>query len=346
MSGGVDSSAAACLVSRKQRAIGITLKLHAGRDEGDNPCCSLEAAADAKRLCRLLGMPHYTLDFQQLFQEKVVRDFVESYASGRTPNPCARCNEFIKFGPLLRMADQLGVKTMATGHYAKTRYNPETGRYELHRGADRAKDQSYFLYPLKQKELGRIRFPLGDFTKEEARRIVSEMDPKVAHKRESQELCFTGGGDYRPFLLRFVRSFPGAILDPEGRTLGKHKGAPFYTIGQRRGLGLAAGEPLYVKAVNAQENTLTVAPREACLVREVRVAELNWVSISKPSGPFSCEVQIRYRQRPVAATVEPCQEEVLVRFKEGVFAPAPGQAAVFYRGSLLLGGGTIQADRG
>ncbi len=339
MSGGVDSSlTAALLVEAGHEVIGVTL--HLWKEGGT--CCSLDAAEAARRICRHLGIPHHTLNFQDRFEREVVAPYVEAYLSGRTPNPCVRCNQRVKLRPLLRHVRTLfGCDALATGHYA--RIEPREGRHALLRGIDRRKDQSYFLYTLRAEELPHLLFPLGGWTKEEVRREAARRGLDRFARPESFDTCFVGG-DYRAFLRRRAggRIRPGPILDLEGRVLGEHRGLPFYTVGQRKGLGVAAGVPLYVVALDPARNALIVGPREAVQVRRLRLAEVTFTWPAPPRPPFEARVQVRYRSRPLPARIERTADGAWeVRFLEPAWAAAPGQSAVFYRDDEVLGGGVV-----
>lgn len=339
MSGGGDSSVAALLLKESgHEVLGATLNLwsYAGRLEPYNNCCSLEVAAVARQL----GIEHRFLDYGELFKREVVEHFVREYLEGRTPNPCIRCNTLVRFPALLKEAERLGCEYLATGHHA--RVSEEDGVYHLLRGRDPGKDQSYFLSGLTQRELGRLLFPIGDYHKEEVLALAREAGLKIK-ERESQDLCFVPHGDYRSFLLESSRDGirPGEIVDLEGRVIGCHKGLPFYTIGQRKGLGLATAERLYVVRLDPAENRVIVGPEERLYSKVLIAKEVNWVA-EEPAGRMEAEVKVRYRSRPVAAQLEPLGEErVKVIFKEPQRAVTPGQAAVFYRGERVLGGGVI-----
>jgi tRNA-specific 2-thiouridylase len=355
MSGGGDSSVAALLLKESgHEVLGATLNLwsYAGRLEPYNNCCSLEVAAVARQL----GIEHRFLDYGELFKREVVEYFVREYLEGRTPNPCIRCNTLVRFPALLAEAEKLGCEYLATGHHARVSWCPylslgyeEGGVYCLMRGRDPEKDQSYFLYGLTQGELGRLLFPIGDYHKREVLALAREAGLKIK-ERESQDLCFVPHGDYRSFLYpndghRLESSRDGIrlgeIVDLEGRMIGCHKGLPFYTIGQRKGLGLATAERLYVTALDPQSNRVIVGPEESLYSKGLIAKEVNWIA-EGPAGEIEAAVKVRYRSRPVAAQLEPLGEDrVKVIFKEPQRAVTPGQAAVFYRGELVLGGGVI-----
>ena len=346
MSGGVDSSvAAAALLAEGYQVVGATMKLLDLPDElyGDRGCCSLDAVRRAQAVCRRLGIPHYTLNFTADFEREVVAPFVAEYAAGRTPNPCLRCNMVVKWGELLRRARGAGCEYLATGHYAQVERGAE--RWLLRRGLDHAKDQSYALYGLSQESLAHTLLPLGELTKPQVREIAAGLGLPTAETEESQDLCFIPAGDYREFLRERIPFLPGPMVDEQGRVVGEHEGLAAYTVGQRKGLGLGGGgEPLFVLAKDAGENRLVVGPREHLERREVQVAEVNWLSRPAPEVGETVrgEVELRYRGRPIAAeiTVEEDARAAL-HLSEHDQAVTPGQAAVWYEGDLLLGGGTI-----
>jgi tRNA-specific 2-thiouridylase len=340
MSGGVDSStAAALLVERGYEVIGIMMRLWA---EGVNRCCSPEAVEDARRVCSILGIPFYLVNYEREFKHYVVDYFIREYSNGRTPNPCLACNRYIKFSRLLEMALALEANYLATGHYARVRRLD--GSYQLLRGVDKQKDQSYFLYMLGQKELSHILFPLGDYTKREVREIAMERGLPVAEKPESQDLCFVLDGDYRRFLRDHAPGAikPGPIVDTSGRVLGEHKGLAFYTIGQRRGLGIAAREPLYVLEVDAKRNAIVVGTKAELGKRELLATDVNFVSGKPPEGPIEVTAKIRYKAVEVPAILKPIGSEVILTFPRPLRDITPGQGVVFYQGDVVLGGGIIE----
>ncbi len=360
MSGGVDSSTVAAILREQGHAVvGLTMQLWNQRRlpqlSGDSPvqhrCCSLDDVYDARRVAQHLDFPHYVVNFEESFEKNVVRPFVEEYLHGRTPVPCTLCNNHVKFDPLLRTARQIGAARLATGHYARVRWNPETCRHELWRARDEAKDQSYFLFGLTQEQLAHTVFPLGELTKEDVRAIARRAALPVAEKAESQELCFVPSGNYVRFIGAYFAergeaqpSSDGEIVTTEGEVVGRHSGLHQFTVGQRRGLGLAAGRPFYVVALDAQRNRVIVGEegeqyRDACELRNV-----NWIAIEKLERPLRAIVKIRHKHIPAAATIEPNGETaVQVRFDLPQRAVTPGQAAVFYSGDCVLGGGWIDA---
>lgn len=346
LSGGVDSAVAcALLVQQGYEAVGLMMRLWAesGADRSPlNRCCSLEAIDDARAVCRHLGIPFYAINYELPFVDKVVAPFVVDYSRGLTPNPCLACNRQLKFGLLLQRALALDAHYLATGHYA--RVVRADGRFELRRGRDRDKDQSYALYMLGQDELAHVLLPVGDMLKEEVRGVAQDLALPVADKPESQEICFIADDDYRRFLQsRIPEAFrPGPIVDRAGRLLGQHQGLPCYTIGQRRGLGIAAAEPLYVLEIDVTRNTLVVGSERELGRRTLVAEEVSWVAGAAPAGPAQATVKIRLHGKESPATVTPLpQGRAKVAFAQPQRDITPGQAAVFYDGETVLGGGRI-----
>jgi tRNA-specific 2-thiouridylase len=341
LSGGVDSSvAAATLHQQGYEVVGLTLWLMKGKGQ----CCS-EGMVDAARLCEELEIPHHIVDTRDLFEQNIVNYLVSGYEAGITPLPCSQCNKAVKFGPMLHYAQQeLGIDRIATGHYAQITENSVTGRYELRRAVDPGKDQSYFLYDLSQEILSHTLFPLGAQTKAETRRMAAEFGLHTAEKPESQDLCLIEAhGSMRTFLDKYLAPQKGDIVDPAGRVLGQHDGIHHYTIGQRKGIGIAADRPLYVIGIDAVRNQVVVGDRDAAQTPDFTVQRVNWVSIAPPAAPIHAEVQVRYRSQPVGATIVPLPDQrVKVVFDEPQFSITPGQAAVWYHTDLLLGGGVIE----
>jgi tRNA-specific 2-thiouridylase len=342
MSGGVDSSVAACLLQEAgHEVVGSHLELvHTGGV--DHGCCGPQAEADARAVADLAGFPFEVVDMSEVFEDRVIDDFLAEHGSGRTPNPCVRCNERIKFGAFLELAASRGFDFVATGHYVRTARDPH-GRWHLYRGLDRAKDQSYVLHMLGQGELSRSLFPIGGQTKEETRAHARRLGLPVAGKPDSQELCFAPSGDAGAFLESRAPDLlrEGDVVDPAGRVLGRHGGAARYTVGQRRGLGVSTGERTYVLDVDATANRVVVGPSELLNRRGLEADRVNWV-VRRPDEPFEGTVKIRYRGRDVPAVVEPTGPSgTRVEFRSPQPAVTPGQAVVFYDGDEVLGGGTI-----
>ena len=344
LSGGVDSSvAAATLHHQGYEVIGLTLWLMKGKGQ----CCS-EGMVDAARLCEELGIPHHIVDSRDVFQENIIDYLVSGYEAGITPLPCSQCNRAVKFAPMLEYAKtELGTDKIATGHYARINYDSSSDRYQLLRAVDRNKDQSYFLYDLTQELLAGSVFPLGNQTKEETRKVATEFGLATADKPESQDLCLVEAhGSMQTFLDRYINRAEGDIVDMEGNVLGKHTGVHHYTIGQRRGLGIAAPEPLYVVKLDAVMNRVVVGDRHAGGKLECTASRMNWISIPRPTTPIRAEVQIRYRSQPVPAQIIPLEDSsIKIVFEEHQFGITPGQAAVLYSGELVLGGGIIDRER-
>ena len=352
MSGGVDSSVAAALLARDAAAtgdeiVGVWMRLQADRGEGyelKRSCCSPDAADDARRVAQIAGIPFFVLNVEREFGERVIDAFTDAYLAGETPNPCSLCNQYIKFDELLRRGlAAYGAQAVATGHYA--RIDERDGVLRLLRAADRRKDQTYFLWMLGQEQLAHSRFPLGDLEKTDVRRIATELALPTADKPESQEICFVPLGDYRDLLAerRAYTGDDGAIVDAQGSVLGTHSGYAHYTVGQRRGLGLAVRDPLYVLEVRPERNEVVVGGRDDALRDRLTVQGARFVAGSPPSGEFEASVRIRHHGGEVACrvSVDDDGERLTIETAEPVWAPAPGQAAVLYRGEECLGGGRI-----
>ena len=348
MSGGVDSSVAAALLHEQgHEVLGVTMQLW-GKDvcvsSGTRLCCSVRDAMDAKAVARRLGIRHETLELADTFQQRVIGYFVASYQEGLTPNPCIACNDHMKFGSLLEHADRLGASSVATGHYARTGLDAAAGRATLRRAQDRTKDQSYVLFNLTQEQLTRARFPLGQMRKEDVRHLARDLGLSTAEKPDSQDVCFVRDGNKDGFLRKALGASdePGPITDRQGRVLGEHRGLLGYTIGQREGLGLAIGKPLYVVAMDRPDNRLIVGSREELLRRTLRATRVNWVSLDPPTQPLRACAKIRSRHEAAPATIVPVEDEsVRVEFDEPQSAITPGQAVVFYDDDVVLGGGWI-----
>jgi tRNA-uridine 2-sulfurtransferase len=349
MSGGVDSSAtAALLLEQGYDVVGITLKLWPQDcvSRAEDKCCGPQAVADARAVCHKLGIPYYLIDEAAEFQSTVIRYFAEEYRAGRTPNPCVMCNQNLKFGRLLQRADQLGARYIATGHFARVEPGGEgaAGRTLLKRGRDPRKDQSYFLFSLRQDQLARAMFPLGDKTKSETREVARQCRLKTADKEESMEICFVPDNDYGRFLeqAKLVARHRGEIVDLAGRVLGHHDGIEFYTIGQRKGLGLSSPRPLYVIELDAAANRVVVGD-DSALARDEFIADrCNWIAFAAPPASFEATVKIRYHTPGAPATVTPLSaQQARVKLHAPQRAVTPGQAAVFYQDDLVLGGGWI-----
>lgn len=350
MSGGVDSSVAAALLREQgYEVIGVTMDLYSLPKEvctSDRlkSCCGWRAQEDANRVAIALGIPHYVVDFKNEFGRMVIEDFVHEYSRGRTPNPCLRCNQFIKFDLLLERAQRLGVDGVATGHYARIEFDPAAGRNLLKKGIDKDKDQSYFLHTLTQAQLSKILFPLGELTKKEVRKIAAGFLLPVAQKEESQEICFVPDEDYPKFLReRVPQAFrPGPIVDPQNRVIGEHNGIVHFTIGQRKGMGIAAPQPLYVLSINAEKNLIVVGKNEDLYRTSLQASDINWIAFEKLVEPRAVEAKIRYKHAEAKATIFPLDKgNVRVEFEEPQRAITPGQAVVFYEGDTVVGGGII-----
>ena len=347
MSGGVDSSVAAALLrDRGYEVIGVTMRLFTPWKSSAE---SLEHTDDARVIADELHIPLEVVDMGAAFSESVIDYFIKEYRSGKTPNPCIRCNRHLKFGALLELADELGADLLATGHYARIEYDSVSGEYLLRKAVDACKDQSYFLYMLTQAHLKRTLMPLGVHTKDEVRAIAGQLGLHVHEKPESQEICFVDGKDYRSFFRKVdpLLLKPGPIRDSRDRNLGSHSGIAGYTVGQRRGLGISHHEPLYVTRIDQRTNTVYVGPREEVYRRRLLAHDITWTGYHPPEGTVPVEVKIRSIHTPAAATLRPQADgSARVDFREPQWAVTPGQAAVFYRGDRVLGGGTIAEGTG
>jgi tRNA-specific 2-thiouridylase len=345
MSGGVDSSVAAALVAGQGHdVIGLSMQLYDQRDgETFGSCCTLDDLHDARRVASALGIPHYILNLERRFQETVISNFVREYAAGRTPLPCAHCNSDLKFATLLDRARGLGAEQVATGHYARVQQRPD-GRWLLRRSADPDKDQSYFLFALTQDQLASASFPVGALRKPEVRAEARRLRLQVAEKPDSQEICFLPHGDYASFVVGHVpeAAQPGPIVDRGGRVLGRHSGVHRFTVGQRKGLGLSGGAPLYVLRLDAPSGTVTVGPRAALEQTTLTASGVNWIATEPPVAWLAASAQIRHRHHAAPGRVR-ALEDGRAEFVFDVPQPAitPGQAVVFYDGDLVVGGGWI-----
>ena len=348
MSGGVDSSVAAAILKKEYSPVGATLRLFTNEDalicDRTRTCCSVDDVEDARRVCEALSIPHYVFNFRDLFRETVIGRFISEYAAGRTPNPCIDCNRYIKFDRFLRRADELGIHKIATGHYARIVYNDETQRWELKKGVDPEKDQTYVLYGMTQLQLSRTVFPLGELDKDTVRRMASQLGLAVSGKPDSQDICFVPDGDYAAFLSKTMDSppGPGTFTDTQGRVLGPHRGHTAYTVGQRRGLGISADERLYVLEKDAQKNRVVLGKNSELYRRSLIAGDCNWISVDGVSQPLFVRAKIRYSKNDEDAVVTDMGEGfVRVELAKPQRAPAPGQAVVFYHGDTVVGGGII-----
>lgn len=347
MSGGVDSSVAAALLQAQgYEVVGVTMCFNTSFADGKRPsCCGVDAIQDAKAVAQTLHIPHYVLNFSQDLQKKVIDDFFQEYIQGRTPNPCVRCNQYLKFGTLLNKVKALGADYLATGHYARIERRRFHQGFALKKSIQGTKDQSYFLYQIQQKDLPSILFPLGSLTKERVRALARKYGLRNAQKKESQDICFIPDSGYQKFLKDHLgpQAFaPGPIKDAQGKVLGQHQGIAFYTIGQRDGLGVALGKPAYVYNMEAATNTLYLGPKESLYSQGLVARHLNFVSQEYPKKTIEVEVKIRYNHPQVRAHLTCGQGVAEVYFDKPQMSVTPGQSAVFYKKDILLGGGIIE----
>ncbi|MGM0651918.1 MAG: tRNA 2-thiouridine(34) synthase MnmA [Bacillota bacterium] len=353
MSGGVDSSVAALLLKKEgYEVVGVTLRLWVDPEaeklagEEFRSCCAVDAVADARSVAESIGVPHYVFNMKNVFYQKVVCNFIEEYLKGRTPNPCVECNRAIKFSAMLKKATDLGFDYLATGHYVRSEYDSDKHIYRLYKGLDHKKDQSYMLYTLGQEELSSVIFPLGYKTKSQIRELAQSDDLKVASKSESQEICFIPDNDYRSFMERLCSGAtePGDIVSTEGKILGRHKGIAYYTIGQRKGLGLTSSEPLYVISIDATNNRIVVGSDKDTWCSGLLAEQFNFISGKLPGSPLKVEVKVRYKASPVPAVLYPPENGVVtIIFDYNQKAVTPGQSAVVYSRDEVIGGGIIKA---
>lgn len=349
MSGGVDSSVAAQLLQEQgYECIGATMRLATNEDDhpGEKTCCSVDDIADAKEACWALGIRHHVFDYTAQFERDVIQPFIKAYQEGRTPNPCVGCNRYLKFGALMDRAHELGCSYLATGHYAQVKQEAD-GLYHLYQGVDPAKDQSYFLFGLTQERLAHVIFPLGGYVKAtQVRELAQEAGLVVASKKDSEGICFVPEGDHAAYIEeRTGEPLPvGDVIDVNGKVLGQHRGTARYTLGQRKGLGIAADRPLFVCNIDAKANTITLGDTPDLMKTELVACECNWISGSAPEAPFEASAKVRYHQPNQACTVTPLEgNRFKVSFVDAQRAPVPGQAVVIYRDSEVLGGGIIES---
>ncbi len=354
MSGGVDSSVAAALLKQQgYDVIGLTMHVWdyervGGNTFSESSCCSLDAMYDARAVCHSLAISHYVIDVRDEFEKYVIHNFEDDYLKGRTPNPCVLCNSKIKWEVLLKKAVELDCDYFSTGHYARISFDQAAGRYILRRGLDRSKDQAYALWGLSQEQLKRTIFPLGSLSKNEARELANSLNIKTKNKPESQEICFIPDNDYSRFLKArspdlFAKIGDGEILDQQGNVLGYHKGYPFYTIGQRKGLGVSLGKPMYITEIDAATNKIVIGEKDDLNNKGLLANHINWIALEKLISPLEAEVQIRYNDLGHKAIISPAENNsVKVLFDEFHQAVTPGQSVVFFKGDVVVGGGVIE----
>lgn len=349
MSGGVDSSVAAYLTKEAgYECMGTTMKLYTNEEVGictEKTCCMLDDVNDARIVAEKMDIPYYVYNFSDLFEEKVIKKFADTYMSGGTPNPCIDCNRFIKFDKLMSRMNELGFDYVVTGHYARVEKNENTGRFELKKGLDDKKDQSYVLFNLTQEQLSHTLFPLGGFTKQDIRKIANEQNFVNANKHESQDICFVPDGDYASFIERYTRKKfeDGDFVDKNGNFLGRHKGIIRYTVGQRKGLGIAAKRPLYVCKIDIKNNKVILGDNEDVFGNELIAGDINLISVSEINDPIKCTAKIRYKHKEAAATVSKFKDDkIKVVFDEPQRGITKGQAVVLYDNDIVIGGGIIE----
>jgi len=353
MSGGVDSSVAAALLKEKgYEVLGISInfspisrKCHENEKVISN--FFENSCRDAHRVAKVLGIPHGEINLRSIFEEKVIEDFCQEYSQGHTPNPCIRCNQYVKFEILLKEAQRYGADFLATGHYARIIFDPEKERYFLKKGKDKEKDQSYFLYILTQRQLASVLFPLGNLKKEEVRSIARKLNLPVVRRPESQEICFIPDNDYVSFLKKRIPEafYPGPIINLEGRKIGQHKGIVHFTVGQRRGIGIAAPCPLYVIGIIKDRNTIVVGNNDDLYKKELKASHINWIAMDKLTEPLSVKAKIRYKSKETRAVCRPLDSgKIQIEFEKPQRAITPGQSVVFYNGDFILGGGIIEEE--
>lgn len=349
MSGGVDSSAAAAvLLEQGYDVVGVTMQIWPDKSEDrqqvEGGCCSLSAVDDARRVADRLGIPYYVLNFKDVFQQKVIDYFNQEYLRGRTPNPCIACNRFVKFEAMLQKAVSMGLDYVATGHYARVGFDETSGRYLLKKSATAAKDQTYALYTMTQEQLSRTLFPIGDFTKDRVRELARELGLSVASKPDSQEICFVEDNDYGRYISENTDADikPGYFVDRDGKRLGMHKGIIHYTVGQRKGLGIAFGKPMFVITVRPEDNTVVLGDENEVFSQVLTASDINYISIAELKGEMKVTAKIRYSAREAGAVIRPMPEgRISVLFDEPQRAITPGQSVVFYNGDVIVGGGVI-----
>jgi len=350
MSGGVDSSvAAACLLEMGYDVIGVTMQIWPDKDEDrqktEGGCCSLSAVDDARRVADMLGIPYYVLNFKNVFEKNVINYFIGEYLNGRTPNPCIACNRKVKFEAMLEKAVSMGIDYIATGHYAKIEYNEESKRYLLKKSVTSAKDQTYALYTMTQEQLKRTLMPIGNYTKDRVREMAKELRLPVASKPDSQEICFVEDNDYGRFISENTDAdiTPGSFVDTKGNILGQHKGIVHYTVGQRKGLGIAFGRPMFVVGIDTTKNQVVLGNEDEVFSNTLIASDLNFISIEKLDGPMKVNAKIRYSAKEAGAVIEMIGEDRLkVVFDSPQRAVTPGQSVVFYNDDTVVGGGVIQ----